>query len=171
MWRLVIFLAAIAGACDAGETAPPEIYEGPMQVFENVEYLQTQDGRTEVILQAKKAFEFQNGNREMPEGIYVQFFDATGTLTSTIVANKAYYNNEDGVYRGEGDVVVKNYKEGNQLNTEKLYWNPLRKKIYTDQFATLTSPDALYSMVGFESNEDLSNSKFGRLTGEFPVEE
>lgn len=175
MWSvriLVIGSILLLAGCNNQDTVPPQPYDGPFQTFEDVEYVQTQEGNKEVILQAKKALEFENGNRELPEGIYIQFFDEAGDLVSTISANKATYDNTSSVWKGEGDVVVRNLNKRERLNTEELYWNPEKKHIYTEDFFTFNQEDgSVLHGEGFQSDEDLSNAVVNNPTGVMLLDE
>ena len=77
---LLVGCLALIG-CSQQEAAKPVIYEGPLSEAEDVTMFYTEKEVVKVMLQAKKIFEFQNGDQEFPEGIYIEFFDEFGKIT------------------------------------------------------------------------------------------
>ena len=97
----------IAG-CTPEEHSKPVIYEGPLREAENISMFYTEKNRMKILLKAKKINEFQNGDSEFPEGIFLEFYDDFGKITSTLRANSAYFNKTENKWRGLGDVEVVN---------------------------------------------------------------
>ena len=158
-------------SCSTKENAKPVVYEGPQRQAENVVMHYTEKEKMKMILQAKKVNEFQNGDREFPEGIYLEFFDETGKMTSTLRANSAYYFRQEDKWRGRGKVEVVNIEKHQQLNSEELFWKPDKKKIFTDKFVTITdNQDVIYG-TGLDADQDLSNYSLGNTSGRLSVKE
>lgn len=158
-------------SCKIKETAKPLVYEGPLQEAEDILMHYTENDRVKAILKAKKVFEFQNGDREFPEGIYLEFFDKTGKLTSTLKANTAFYFKNESKWRGRGNVEVKNIDKNQQLNSEELFWKPDTKKIFTEKFVTITDErDVLYG-TGLDAAEDMSLYTIKNPTGTMEVKD
>lgn len=168
------FLAALVlvlSACTTQEATKPVLYEGPLSEAEDVEMFYSEKDLVKVKLKAKKIFEFQNGDREFPEGIYLEFFDEFGTKTSTLQANSAYYFKEENKWRGRGKVEVINTAKQEQLNTEELFWKPDTKKIFTDKFVTIKLQNEVIYGTGLDAAQDLSTYQIKNPEGEFTVEE
>jgi LPS export ABC transporter protein LptC len=158
-------------SCSKKEAAKALIYEGPLREAEDVLMHYTENDRVKAILKAKKIFEFQNGDQEFPEGIYLEFFDKTGKLTSTLRANTAFFFKNESKWRGRGKVEVKNIEKQQQLNSEELFWFPGTRKINTDKFVTITdSHDILYG-TGLDAMEDMSNYTIKNPTGSILVKD
>ncbi len=120
---------------------------------------------------AAKVFEFENGDREFPEGIYLEFFDESGKLKSTLRANHAHYFKNEQQWRARGKVEVKNIEKDEQLNTEELFWKPSEEKIFTDKFVTIRErKDVIYGR-GMEAKQDMSDWMIKKPEGEFLIEE
>jgi LPS export ABC transporter protein LptC len=143
-------------SCKTKETAKAIVYEGPLREAENVLMHYTENDRVKAILKAKKVFEFQNGDQEFPEGIYLEFFDKTGKLTSTLRANTAFYFKNENKWRGRGKVEVKNIDKNQQLNSEELFWMPATKKIFTNKFVTITTESDVVYGTELDAAEDMS---------------
>lgn len=89
--------------------------------IENIELFYTENEKIKVKMNAELAYEFENGDREFPKGVYMEFFDEFGQLESTLKANHAYFFKKEDQWRGRGAVEVKNVAKANQLNTEELF--------------------------------------------------
>ena len=152
-------------SCKTKETAKANVYEGPLQEAENVLIHHTENDRVKAILKAKKVFEFQNGDREFPDGIYIEFFDKTGKLTSTLSANTAFYFKSENKWRGRGKVEVKNIEKNQHLNSEELFWMPATKKIFTNKFVTITTESDVVYGTELDAAEDMSIYTLKNPTG------
>ena len=122
-----------------------------------------------VKMVAQKVFEFENGDREFPEGIYLEFFDVTGKITSTLRANSAYYFRDEDKWRGIGKVEIVNIEKREQLNTEELFWKQDTKRIFTDKFVTIKLQNEVIYGTGLEAAQDLSDYTIKNPEGEFEV--
>src|SRR5262249_43568831 len=153
-----VFLAICVLAACRQKDAPKIVeYTGPLREAGNVSVLYTEKDRIKVKMQAQKILEFKNGDQEFPEGLYLEFFNDMGVMTSTLKANHAYYFKEQKQWRGRGNVIVKNIQKQQELNTEELFWQPETKKIFTEKFVTIKLESELISGTGLEAAQDLSN--------------
>lgn len=168
----IFFVLLIAvTACNQSEMKEPLVYDGPLRVGEKVELFYTEDNRVKVKMIAAVVYEFDNGDREFPKGIYLEFFNEFGKMESTLRANEAYYFKNENQWRGRGKVEVKNLEKNEQLNTEELFWKPAEEKIFTDKFVTIRQQtDVIYGQ-GLEAKQDMSDYTIKKPEGEFAVEE
>jgi len=166
-----LFSVLILTSCSQQETAQPVTYDGPLREIEDVDMLYTERQTVKTKLQAKKVLEFQNGDREFPEGIYLEFYDETGALTSTLSANSAFYIKSEDKWRGRGKVEVKNMAKGEQLNTEELFWKPDRRRIFTEKFVTIKQQTEVLYGTGLDAAQDLSDYSITNPQGDFDVNE
>jgi LPS export ABC transporter protein LptC len=167
LWISMVFLIS----CASKEKPKPIIYDGPLRRAENTTVHYTEKEKVKVILQAKKISEFQTGDREFPEGIYLEFYDEMGKMTSTLRANTAYYFKQENKWRGRGNVVVVNIDKEQQLNTEELFWLPATKKIFTDHFVTITDHQDVIHGTHLKANQDLTNYSLKETTGSVEVKD
>src|SRR5260221_5013436 len=122
---LTLFSAVLMlASCSSKEAAKPVVYDGTLKQAENITLRYTEKEKLKTIVRAKKLNEFQNGDREFPEGVYIEFYDPNGKMTSTLRANTAYFFKEENKWRGRGKVEVKNIEKQQQLNSEELFWKP-----------------------------------------------
>ncbi|MBX2899773.1 MAG: LPS export ABC transporter periplasmic protein LptC [Cyclobacteriaceae bacterium] len=164
-------LMAWLTACNGNETTLPPEYEGPLSEAESVVMQYAEKDRVKVKLTASKILEYKNGDQEFPEGIFIEFYDEVGSLTSTLRANDAYFFKSENKWRGRGNVEVINTQKDEQLRTEELFWKPDTKKIFTDQFVTIKLQSEVVYGTGLEADEDMSHYQIKNPEGEFVVEE
>jgi LPS export ABC transporter protein LptC len=170
---LLSFLAvfSLVVACNQSEIKEPLVYDGPLRTGENIELFYTEDNQVKVKMVAALLYEFENGDREFPNGLYLEFFDEEGKLESTLRANEAYYFKKENQWRGRGKVEVKNIAKNEQLNTEELFWRPTEEKIFTDKFVTIRQQtDVIYGQ-GLEAKQDMTDYEIKKPEGEFAVED
>jgi LPS export ABC transporter protein LptC len=154
------FLVVFSFSCreDVDKSSLQE-YDGPISSSTNIHLVQSDSAIIRSDLKAPKQLEFANGNIEFPEGIDIQIFEKDGSLGTTMSANKGYYLKEENLYKGVGDVKVKNLIKDQQLQTEEIFWNPNEKRIYTDKFVTIQEKQTLFNGTGMESDDSFSNYK------------
>ncbi|WP_114748615.1 LPS export ABC transporter periplasmic protein LptC [Pleomorphovibrio marinus] len=142
-----------------------EIYEGPSRIGYDIVLHHSDSAIVRTKLMADEQLEFQNGNLEFPEGILIHFFEKDGELSTTIRADKGYYDRKNHLYRGEGDVQVHNLLKEQKLNSEELFWDPGKKKIYTEKFVTVEEPSRIIKGTGMEADEGFNEYTFTKVTG------
>jgi len=152
-------------------TSEPLEYQGPLREADDVDMLHSENDRVRIKLKAKKIIEFKNGDREFPEGLYLEFYDPQGKLTSSLKANNAYYFKKENQWRGRGKVEVKNMEKHQQLNTEELFWNPATKKIFTEKFVTINMQTEVIYGTGLDALQDLSTYTIKKPEGDFEIKD
>lgn len=168
---LLLLLPVLVIACGKQEIKEPVEYTGPLREVENMEMFYTENNNIKVKMQAELVYEFQNGDREFPKGIYMEFYDEFEKLESTLRANHAYYFKEQDQWRGRGKVEVKNVAKNEQLNTEELFWKPDDQRIFTEKFVTIRQQgDVIYGQ-GLTAKQDLSDYVITHPEGELEVNE
>lgn len=174
LFRFSAFAFALTASfvsCDQGEMKPPVEYTGPLRVVENVELYYTEKSQLKVKMTAPELQEKADGDREFPKGVYMEFFDDSGNLESTLRANHAYYFKVENQWRGRGKVEVRNVASDEQLNTEELFWKPDEERVYNDKFVTIKREgDVIYGQ-GIEAKQDMSDYTILNPEGEFDVSE
>ncbi len=166
-----LLIVLTLASCNQSDLKEPLVYEGPERIAENIETFYSEGTRVKVKMVAAKMFQFQNGDREFPEGIYLEFYDEEGQLESTLRANEAHYFKKEQQWRGRGKVEVKNLEKNEQLNTEELFWKPEDEKIFTDKFVTIRQQSDVIYGQGLEAKQDMSDYVIKKPEGEFAVDE
>lgn len=108
--------------------------------------------------------------QEFPDGVNVDFFDADGAITSQLTAlyGLRLENKAEVVVR---DSVVWKSVEGDTLETEELFWDERRGKIYSKKFVVITRPDEVIYGHGFEADQDFSYSRINAIEGRIKVDQ
>lgn len=170
-YLILLGVGMLASCTSNKEVSKPLVYEGPLRQADSIRVFYTEKEVLKTVLQAKKLNEFQNGDREFPEGIFIEFYDKNGKVSSTLRANSAYFFKEENKWRGRGKVEVVNIEKQQQLNTEELFWSPDTKQIFTDKFVTITDQqDVLYG-TGLTANQDLSNYHLKNIHGDLHADD
>ena len=161
----VLCLLLAASCREDVDTSQLEFYEGPMRIGHDIELLHSDSAVVVVKLVAAKQLAYQNGDIQFPEGILIHFYEKTGELSSTIRADRGFYERRLNLYRGEGDVRVHNIPKEQKLSSEELFWDPNKKIIYTDKFVTVEEPNRLIQGTGMEADEGFNDYRFDKVSG------
>ena len=170
---LTIFFCTLLYSCGNTDKELEELkpYDGPSQEMSDMVLYRSESATVRIIMITPLLQEFENGDREFPEGVYIEFYNEEGIMTSTLTANEAKYFKEEDHWRGRGDVVIKNIENGQQLNTEELFWKPAEERMFNDKFVKITLPDQVLYGKGLEAKQDFSEYTIKQPEGEFYVDE
>lgn len=168
----IALLVIIATACsDRKDLIDQKLYEGPLSSMDSINTLLSDSAKVVMHMRAAKQNDFENGDTEWPKGLFLESFDETGDSKTTFEANYVYFTREENLYRAEGDVVVRSLENGDELNTEELFWNPSDKEFYTDKFVTIKSDDEVHTGEGLKANQDFTSYQILKPTGSFVLEQ
>jgi LPS export ABC transporter protein LptC len=144
----------------------------PVQTAHDVDLLYSDSARLKMRLTAPQVDEYA-GNKPytvMPKGVHVQFFNDSGKTDSYLTAKYAVRRESEHTMEASGNVELLN-TEGKKLNTERLYWDGSRRRIYTDAFVTITTADQVIMGTGLEADDMLENYTIKNITGTFLLNE
>ncbi|MGL1887176.1 MAG: LPS export ABC transporter periplasmic protein LptC [Reichenbachiella sp.] len=154
---ILILSIAVFFACESKKGVLEQAtYDGPSVTMDSIDVKISDSTVTKIRLRAPKQYVYENDDRDFPHGIYLQFYDPFGKVTSTLKANTGYYFSDEDYYKAEGDVIMISLRDGSDLRTELLNWVPKEERIYTDQFVTIKTDGEVLEGEGLESNEDFS---------------
>jgi len=135
----------------------------------DVEVIYSDSGKVQLKMLADELKQFTNSERpymEFPKGIHVIFYDDSLNIETEIEANYAIYYNEEKLWEARGDVTLEHIIDGRKLNTEELYWNEDTRRIYSNSFSRIETPDGVfYGQEGFESNQKFTKWQLKRSRG------
>ncbi len=163
------FLLSCGGEDFTKKTFIP--YEGPISIIDNIELTFSDSAKVRVELLAKKQFEFVNGDRTFPEGIYIEFYNDEEILETTLQANHGKLDAESNIYTGTGDVKIFNLLQKKSLFTEELHWNPSTEKIYTDKNVIIIQDGEKITGTGLEASQDFETYEIQNPKGSFLIED
>ncbi len=104
------------------------------------------------------------------KGIYLENFDSTFQVEASIQSDTAYYYDKQKLWKLMGNVFIKNLR-GEKFNTELLYWDQEKEKVYSDRFIRIEQPDRIITGRGFDSNQQMTIYKIHKPEGIFYVDE
>ena len=166
---VVVFFASCGEQSTASLPAHP--YDGPLRTLDNAIIKHSEEAVIKAEIKAEKLLELQNGDKEFPFGMAIEFFDEKGDITGTLRADYAYYTIEENRWKATGDVVVNNIKNKEILRSEELFWEPKEENISTDKFVRIESPEQVISGTGLQAKQDFSSWTIKKQEGTFDINE
>ena len=137
----------------------------------NIDVLFSDSGRIQAQLTSSLMNRY-NGESpwlEFPEGFKVLMFDSVRQTASTISGNRGIRRENAHTMEAWGNVVVRNEKKNEQMNTEHLIWDESKHKIWSDVKVKITRPDQILYGTQMESNETFTHYSIQGITGEMVV--
>lgn len=138
----------------------------PAESAKNIEIIYSDSASVKAKIMAPRLNHFITADPyvEMPEGINGVFYNSKMQETNRLTANYAIKYESRKTTEARGNVIAINEK-GDQLNTEKLIWDELKQKIYSDQFVKITTKDEIIYGKGFESDQNFTHYKIFNIKG------
>lgn len=167
-----MLLVSGLSACGEDDLKPKDFepYDGPISVIDNIDISFSDSAKVKVKLLAKKQFEYANGDREFPEGVYIEFYNKKEILETTLQANEGFLDGEENIYTAKGDVKIKNLLQNKSLFTELLHWNPETEKIYTDKNVIIIQDGEKITGTGLTASQDFEDYEIKNPKGSFKIE-
>jgi LPS export ABC transporter protein LptC len=161
MVATVFMVATIAVSCKnkIAQTEQIDIKEVPSQIVENIVMVQSRNSLTEFRMQAPVLERYDTDPKNtydlFPKGLNVYGYNEEGLLETSIVSDQAKHSIKDGeeFWSAYGNVVVKNFIKGEQMETDTIFWDQKEKKIYTHCYVRMYSPDGFMQGYGMESDQ------------------
>jgi LPS export ABC transporter protein LptC len=167
-----VVLVIILAACNQRkDLVDQELYTGPLSSMDSINTFLSDSANLVMHLKAARQNDFESGDKEWPEGLFLESYGKDGGVTTMFKSNYVYYTKEDNLYHAKGNVIVKNYGEGDELNTEELFWNPAEKRFYTDKFVTINSDGEIHTGEGMDANQDFTEYRILKPSGTFTLED
>jgi len=169
-----IFFMVIVLACTEDEEIPKlqndftEFEVLPDQISYDIKVVFTDSSRKKAELFAKRARIYQkNQETILDKGVKVLFFSkATGYIVSTLVSDSVLIDEKTKNMYAGGNVIVKSDSNKTTLTTNLLEWNNNTQKLYSNEYVKIVSPYETLMGYGFESDQNLSNYKVFKVSGE-----
>jgi LPS export ABC transporter protein LptC len=147
----------------------PNITDYPMMSATDIDLYQSQNGKKtlRIIAQTVNMFSFREApTTEFPDGIMIEFFDESGTVSSYLSANSAIYYEKENRWEAFGNIEAQNV-EGAIFNTEYIEWNEKEELIKSDKAVKITDKDGIFFGRGFRSKQDFTDWTILHPTGDF----
>jgi LPS export ABC transporter protein LptC len=165
-------VAALVAAACADTQAPPVtqdmLPDSAEQMAFGVSFVLTDAGVRRAVVRADTLLTYDANTREEMRKINARFFSAAGEQDAVLTALAGSHSARLGTMEARGDVLVVS-REGEQLTTPHLRYDPSRNEISSDSAFTLTQGDRVTKGVGFVSNPDMTNMRIlagAQVTGQ-----
>jgi len=144
----------------------------PSQIGDSVTLLYSDSTQLKVVLKANRMLIFNKNVTEpytlLPKGLFVTFFDDQEKVSATLKANYGIRYDIKKQMEAKYAVELIN-KDGTKLETEKLIWNEVTQRIYTDVFVKITNRKEIIMGTGMESNQDFTKYEIKHVTGQIQI--
>lgn len=104
---------------------------------------------------------------KFPDGLFLEQYDRDLKPTSSIRSDSAHYLSQRRIWRLDGNVVMVN-TAGDSFLTQQVFWNQVRRELYSDSFIHIVRSDRIIEGYGFTSNEQMTSYTVNKPTGIFP---
>lgn len=125
----------------------------------NVDVMESDEGKLSHKLTAPKMVNYQSHDAytEFPNGLRIVFYDSIMQMKAEITANYGISWDSRRTMQARGNVIIKNFQRQQVLNTESLVYDLNTRKVSTDDFVKITSPDKIVTGKGMVSDELFQN--------------
>lgn len=104
------------------------------------------------------------------KGVYLENFDSLFQVEASVKSDTAYFYNKEGLWKLMGNVHIQNLK-GEKFDTQLLYWDQNKQKVYSDKFIRIEQPDRIITGRGFESNQQMTVYTIHKPEGVFYLDD
>lgn len=140
-----------------------EIGEMPSQESWNSTITFSDSGKTKAILWAGHLKKFDEKRETfMDENIKVDFYDQNEIQTSTLTSKNGRVDESTNNLYAIDSVVVSS--DSVIIRTDEMMWRNKDRKIVSDKFVTVISPNETIKGYGFESDQSLRNYVIYNIT-------
>ena len=148
----------------------------PVMYAKDVSIAESESGHIKYRLTAPVLYRYESKKGaiiKFPEGFKVVLFDSLNPdkIRTEISAKYGINKETEKIMEAKNDVVVFNRLKGEQLNTEHLVWNQNTKKVFSNVFVKITTPDKILYGDGLQSDEAFNHWLIKKPRGEMYVNE
>lgn len=172
----VVTTVSFASCSEGKKTTAPAVNDStmlPMMTTMGVSTLISDSGviRYKIIAEQWDVFNQQDsGKWAFEKGVYLEKYDNQMQIEAKVKADTAYYYDKQKLWDLRGHVNILNIK-GEKFNTEQLFWDQGKEKVYSDRFIRIQQIDKILTGYGFTSNQQFTDYVINNTAGIFPVED
>ena len=165
---------ALLSSCEKKELVVKDlqIKTLPTLSARSVETMYSDSGKVTMLVRTPFIQQFKSDENPytlFPEGLKVLFYDKQTEPQASIASKYARYTEKDEIWELRDSVVAVSTK-GEILETELLFWNEPRDRIWSDRFVRFTQGEQIIMGTGFESDARFSNWTIKNVTGTIYIE-
>lgn len=160
-------LAFVVISCkgNLSEAEKLDLTKIPIQVVDSMFYVQSQNGLVKMRVEAPRMETYERDTLSydlFPQGIHVFGYSEEGTLETTIDAREArhdkYPDGRKEHWSAYGKVVIRNVLKQETMETDTLYWDSVKREIWTHCYIRMYSPSGSMQGYGMRSDEMARNA-------------
>lgn len=171
---IAVIISGLLGSCENKIPVIPksDLLTLPALTAKNFTTTLSDSGLIQLQMSAPLLEKYDNADHpysEFTAGIKVILYNGKETPQARVTAKYAKCT-DNNLWELRDSVVVLNEKD-ERLETELLFWNQEKDKIYTDRFVKITSEDQITQGIGFESDSHLTRRRIFKVTADISFDE
>lgn len=131
----------------------------PSESAKNIEVRYSDSGRLKAVLKSPRLLKYGGDEPYMlfPEGIHVMFYDSIEQMVSEIMSDYAIRREKDNLMEVRKNVVIFDYENQKELNTEVLFWDQEKREIFNNAFVTIKEKGKIMHGDSMRADENLDH--------------
>lgn len=175
LWAGILLLFSCSGRKKQLGEAITERDSMPVMDTRGVTTLISDSGmiRYRIVTEEWKMFDRKNPSYwSFEKGVYLEKFDSLFHVEASIKADTAYFYDKEELWKLMGNVHVRNLN-GEKFDTELLYWDQRKQRVYSDKYIRIEQPDfdRIIWGWGFRSNQQMTKYTILKIGGIFYFDE
>ncbi len=161
-------IASFVVSCKAGlaEADRLNLANTPLQSVDDMFAVRTKNGTVTMRMEAPLMEHYvtdTNSYDIFPKGLSVYGYNDDGLLETVIVSNNAKHvtskvSGKEDIWSAFGNVVIHNVIKLETMETDTIYWDQVKREIYTDCYVKLYSRQGFLQGFGMRSDDHVRNS-------------
>ena len=150
------------------ESEPLDLSTLPVQTVQGMKAVQSSNGLLQMRMESKLLQRFENDSVSyelFSQGFDVYAYNEEGELETQIksdVAKHTTTKKKEEKWEAYGNVVITNFLKGERMETDTLYWDKEKGRIFTHCLVRMYSPSGYMQGFGMESDEMARNARIER---------
>ena len=146
------------------ESEPVDLSAAPVQTVQGMMAVQSSNGVLQMRMESRLLERYENDSLSyelFSEGFDVYAYNEAGELETQIksdVARHTTTKKKVEKWEAYGNVVITNFLKGERMETDTLYWDREKGRIFTHCLVKMYSPSGFMQGVGMESDEMARNA-------------
>lgn len=161
----LLFVLLLATACSRTEKEEQYLKDledtGPIKEAFNVRFLFSEQAILQAELNAPHAIEAVEDEKDVrifDRGMHLVFYTPEGEKKSELTSQKGKFMNQFKEAEVWGEVVMVNEK-GSKLETERLFWDKVEDRIYSNEFVKIQTESEIIYGDSMLANTDFTEYK------------
>jgi len=145
----------------------------PSELVENIVVHYTDSGLLKAVLKSPELLKYAGDHpyMEFPKGIHVFFYDSIEKMVSEIKSDYAINYEQKKLMEVRKNVVIFDHKNYKELETEVLYWDQAKHKIFNDAFVTIKEDGQIMHGDSMKADENLDHFELFQVRATIDVVE